>query len=112
MDGNDLAGKRLMVGLFALACLAASALIWVFNDQPKESPVLGATTRVGLVMGALWLAMPRRGESVAWRRALPVLAALVLALAFLKRAFVYVVPMAAVLAVVAVLVRPRPPRRR
>lgn len=112
MEGTELAGKRLIVGLAAVCCLAASALIWAFHHDPQESPLLGATTRVGLVLGALWLAMPRKGESAAWRRALPIIAALALALAFLRRAFVYVVPIVAVLAIVAVLVRPKPRGRR
>lgn len=112
MDSQTLAGKRLIVGIISIVCLAGSALLWLFGGNPETNPLLGALTRVGIVLGALWLALPRTGENIVWSRALPPVVAIVVAFAVLRRAGWWIVPLALLVAIAIVVIRPkkRPPR--
>jgi mannose/fructose/N-acetylgalactosamine-specific phosphotransferase system component IIC len=74
--------------------------------------------RLGIMLGALWLALPNRGENVAWGKALPAIFAVIVVLAFTRakgRILIYAIPIAIVVAILAVFIRPRskprPPRR-
>jgi mannose/fructose/N-acetylgalactosamine-specific phosphotransferase system component IIC len=66
----------------------------------------------------LWLALPSRGDNVAWGRALPAVFAVIVVLAVIRvkwQILVYAIPIAIVVAILAVFIRPRskprPPRR-
>lgn len=111
VTASQWASKRSLVGGIALVCLASAAGLWIFSASPEQNPLLAAVTRVGIVMGALWLALPRSGESIVWgRTALLVLPALVL-LALNGRRLLYLLPVAIVVALALAFLRPRPKRR-
>jgi len=112
MDSQTLAGKRLIVGVIALLCLAASALLWLFVGDPESNPLLGALTRVGIVLGALWFALPRQGQNVVWSRALAPVVAVIVAFAVLRRAGWWIVPLALVVGLAIVIIRPKKKSRR
>jgi hypothetical protein len=119
MDRSPLAVRKLVVGLIALACLATSAALWLFADDPQTNAANAVATRLGIMLGALWLALPSRGESVAWGRALPAIFAVIVVLAVIRvkwQVLVYAIPVAIVLAIAAAFIRPRskprPPRQQ
>ncbi len=61
---SQLIQKRFRVGLIALICLAVAIGAFVTGDL--NSPWVSACLRVGLVMGALWLALPTKTRPAAW----------------------------------------------
>src|SRR6187455_2678548 len=68
-----LAAKRNLLGIMALICLAFAVCLWLFTADPENNALLSVVTRVGIVLGSLWLALPSAGTSWAWRKAGPVL---------------------------------------
>ena len=71
---------RPTVGLIALVCLAAAAWLWWFPLTWQGSAALqGATTRIGLVMGAIWLALPQLSRIPGWILQLVAATALIVA---------------------------------
>lgn len=117
MDETRITISRVMVGVCAALCLSGAVVLWIVFPEAnaedeadqKWTMLKAACTRIGLVMGALWLALPRDGRQVE-----------VSPKAFLAGflAFVGVVlrpkvvlPLLAVLAVIAVLLRPREKNR-
>jgi hypothetical protein len=118
MDGSPLAVRKLIVGLISLACLVTAAALWIFAEDPEKNPATAVTMRLGIMLGALWLALPSRGDNVAWGKALPAIFAVILVLAVIRvnwRILVYAIPVAIVVAILAAFIRPRskprPPRR-
>ena len=55
---------RLGVGIAAAACLTAAAAVYAV--RPDLTLWWAGAMRVGVVMGALWLALPGRGREAAW----------------------------------------------
>lgn len=51
--------KRLLVGLLSLSCLIIAGLIYATSPAAAQSPALAICVRVGLVLGAIWLALPQ-----------------------------------------------------
>jgi hypothetical protein len=49
--------KRLQIGLMAIVLLIAAAVRYGTTGNPNDA-VLGGLLRIGLVMAALWLALP------------------------------------------------------
>ena len=117
MDGSPLAVRKLIVGLISLGCLVTAAALWIFAEDPEKNPATAVTMRLGIMLGALWLALPSRGDSVAWGKALPAILAVIMVLAMIRnwRILVYAIPLAIVVAILAAFIRPRskprPPRR-
>ena len=82
MNDSRITVNRPMVGIIALLCLVGAAGMWIFElqsagdssaaasaDEESESAtqwplILAAFTRIGLVMGALWIALPRGQRNV------------------------------------------------
>lgn len=101
--------NRLLIGGLAVLCLASAAAIWFSNPDadPSESRLagmLGALIRVGLVLGALAIALPAgRSVNVTIKTIIIGLAALT-GVALRPR---IVIPILIVLAVVAFLIMPR-----
>jgi hypothetical protein len=62
--------NRLVVGLASAGCLLAAAVLWVLkfqaeSDDSQWDGMLGPCTRIGLFLGAVWIALPRSSRSVA-----------------------------------------------
>jgi hypothetical protein len=105
-----LAAKRNLLGVMALICLASAVCLWVFAADPENNALLSVVTRVGIVLGALWLALPSVGTNWAWRKAGPVLIIAIVLTALAGRRLRYALPVAIVVAVLLVILRPRPKR--
>jgi len=107
--------NRHLVGFAAFLCLGGAAVLWMIHPEsgPEENTwelLKSACTRVGLVMAALWIALPRTGSSVevSPKVLLAGLAAFVGAV--LRPRFV--IPLLLILAVLTVILRPREKNRR
>lgn len=97
------------VGMIALACLAAAGVLFAWF--PEQQGLFSGFWRVGLLMSALWLALPRRGENIAWERAVPLIAGAVFLIAVGKRALIVALPLVIVVVLAAIFIRPRPKTR-
>jgi len=115
MNSSPLAVRKLIVGLVALACLATAGILWAFTDDAGTNPLTAVTMRLGLMLAALWLAVPSRGENIAWQRALPAAVALFAILAIVvknSRILIFVLPAAILAGIALAFLRPRSNRRR
>jgi hypothetical protein len=108
----QLAEKRNLIGLVALVCLATAAGLWVFSANPVQNQFLAAVSRVGIVLAALWLALPARGEKLALGRAGPILVVAAIFVALSGRRLLYLLPAAIVVGLALAFLRPRSRRRK
>ena len=93
---------RPTVGLLAIALLSAWVALWIWPLEWEGNHALqGACLRVGLVMGALWLALPQLHRVPGWLVVLTTVVAVVVALQ--PRRAVVLVPVL----IAAWLLRPR-----
>ncbi len=102
------------MGIISLGCLATAAGLWIFDDDYLKNPVMSVATRLGIMLGALWLVLPRQGEHLAWEKCLPPLVTVIVFLSFVRgssRFLLYAIPAAIVVGIAAVFLRPRPKRR-
>lgn len=114
MSDNKVAVSRPMVGVLALACLVIAALIWTMAPDSQETQLwLAGFIRVGLVMSALWIALPTRDREAAWANvSRSTLIGMVLAmLALLRLPFRIVLPLFITVAVIGYTLRPRAKKR-
>lgn len=102
----------MLVGCVALACLATAAAMWIFTERPEQNQFLSAVTRVGIVIGALWLALPKEGENVAWGKAAMLMIPALVLVALHGRRLLYLLPVAIGVALLLAILRPRARRRR
>jgi hypothetical protein len=113
--------NRPLVGIIALACLGAAAgLFFSGSTTGERSLVMGggaaaAFFRVGLLMGALWLALPPKGQEAPWATVTPgTFVGLLLAIFAVVRMKWLAIPLLALFAIMALIIRPRtkyrPPR--
>ncbi len=58
--------NRSLVGWLALAFLTAFAISLVTGPKDSADPWQGIFSRVGVVLGALWLALPKDGTLGKW----------------------------------------------
>ncbi|MGH7127927.1 MAG: hypothetical protein ACREJB_02165 [Planctomycetaceae bacterium] len=117
MSSKHVTINRTLVGVLALGCLAAALALWLAGpDQESLSLWQAGFVRVGLVLVALWIALPSRHRPAAWANlSLPMfIGGLIALVALLRIPLRILLPLAVVLAIVGVLVRPRgrfrPPR--
>ena len=61
--------NRLVVGLIAAGCLLAGAIVALVDSI--ENVWCAGFIRVGLVMGAFYLALPGQGRDAAWSNVSP-----------------------------------------
>lgn len=105
-----IAVNRTMVGLISLVCLSSWLFLYFRNPNAEGDLLLwqGGLMRAGLLMGALWIALPTKNRDAAWANVSPwMLAGLiggVIGIARFPRLFV---PLLAILAVVGFFLRPR-----
>jgi hypothetical protein len=114
MNGSPLALRKLIVGILSLGCLLTAAGMFLFAADGMGNPATAVAMRLGVMLGALWLALPSQGESIAWQRAMPIVIAVIVALAFFARSvkvLAYAIPAAIVVGVLLAFIRPRSNRR-
>jgi hypothetical protein len=113
--------NRFLVGLIAVACLAAWGGIWLFAPDGRAidsqtAMLAGAFGRVGLLMAAFWIALPTRERGAAWANlSLGQVGAFALAVFAVVRWPRTTIPLLLFVAAIGWLLRPRnrprPPRR-
>jgi hypothetical protein len=117
-DGN-VTLNRPLVGVIAIVCLCAYAglLLTGGDDSPENRNQMwaGAFGRVGLLMGALWFALPPKGKEAAWATVSPyTFLGLLLAVWGIAARPKIAIPLLLALAIAAYFVKPRnkyrPPR--
>ncbi|REJ74977.1 MAG: hypothetical protein DWQ34_07210 [Planctomycetota bacterium] len=95
-----------------LAVLFTIAGVFVLVRAENQDAVAGALIRTGILLGALWLALPTRKREAAWANVSPVafVATLVAAVTFVARPriLVYLIPIGLALGVLSAFLRPRP----
>ena len=101
-----------LVGVIGLVCLCASAVCFIWF--PDQTSAQSATLRIGVVMTALFLALPKSGEHVRWERLAPIIIASVVIIGLAKKMTLVILPMLVVIGILLTLFRPkskpRPPR--
>ncbi|MEZ6127946.1 MAG: hypothetical protein R3C59_04645 [Planctomycetaceae bacterium] len=105
VNEDELRSKRVYVGLLAIAGLAGGAVLTFF---PGNEGVQAACIRIGLVLGAFWLAMPTANRPAAWKKLSSnwMIFALIITAIVIPRAKA-MFPVLAILAGVAWFARPR-----
>ena len=102
--------NRTLTGILAVLLTTAGLIVW-FGVGGQDA-LAGALIRTGVLLGALWLALPSRTRKAAWANVSPValIVMLVAAVAFVARPrlLLFAAPVALVLGVLIVLLRPRP----
>lgn len=94
--------QRRLIGLIAAGLLVTSGLLlWSEAESAAHVQARAACLRIGVTMGAVWLAYPRLQRLPAW------LLGGVLMLAVVVAVRPRLLPLAAVLLVVMLIVRPR-----
>ncbi|MEX0703676.1 MAG: hypothetical protein WD069_16385 [Planctomycetales bacterium] len=104
---NRIAINRLLVGTLALAFLVAGGIVYLGGIS---TGFLGLSLlRIGIVLAALWLALPTRTREAAWARVSPMglLCLLAAVLALTAPRFRILVPILIVLAIVGFVLKPR-----
>jgi hypothetical protein len=107
-NSSDLINKPL-VGVLALLCLGIALGTWIFS--PDQQGVYAAFTRVGAVLAALWMALPKPGEQVRWAKLSPYIVAAAVLMVLTKKLIILAVPLLMVLGFLELMLRPRPKRR-
>ena len=108
-QSQKIAVNRPLVGVIALACLSTAAGLYVVHGDSEDWYMWrGAFTRAGLIMSAIWFALPSKGREAALANvSLPALfgfVAMVVAVSYRPRVYI---PLMAVIAVVGFFLRPR-----
>ena len=112
MNESPLAVRKMIVGILALGSLATAAGVLLLSAEGFSNPMTAVAMRLGLILGALWLALPSTGESIAWAKVVPI--AVVVAVACVRggRFLLYAIPIAVLVGIVAVFIRPKGRRHR
>lgn len=101
---DQLRRKRVWVGLLSAGFLLA-AVVAAF--QPGREALHAVLLRVGLLLGAFWLALPSKDRPAAWAKFSPWTIAGIVALAVFLPRLKFVLPVLIAFAGIAWLVRPR-----
>ena len=106
VDEDDLRSRRIYVGLLAITSLAGAVVLLFY---PGNDGLQGALVRVGLVLGAFWLALPTKTRPSAWKGMMSswtVPGLIITALLIPRLKFMF--PVLAIIAGIAYFARPRP----
>jgi hypothetical protein len=105
--------NRTLTGFLTIVCLVSG--IGMLLYMPEREAVAAALIRVGLLLGAFWLALPTKTREAAWANVSPVALIGVLAgavaIAVRPALFRYLLPLAFALLVVGYVLKPREKRR-
>jgi hypothetical protein len=101
--------NRTLVGLIALTCLAGAATIGVVDTW--ENLWCAAFVRVGLLMGAFWVALPSSRREAAWANLSPYTILVALVAVFIVARWRSALPVVIAVGVLALVLRPRQRRR-
>jgi hypothetical protein len=114
MSDEKITINRPLVGLSALACLGTAAALWLLNPEGQQTEVWKAGfVRVGLLMTALWIALPAKGREAAWANVSPwtFVGLLLAVVAVIRLQLKVVLPILVVLVIVGYVLRPRDKKR-
>jgi len=119
MEFHSTPVKRAVVGILSLTCLiTGGVLFWKFRDADSWRIWQGAFVRIGVVLGAFWLALPSQRWDAAWKNIPPSvsfgLLGMIVLLAARPKIVIAVLPAVVLIVAVGLLVRPRsgPGRRK
>lgn len=102
--------NRTLVGILAVSCVVAGLAVCVVRGI--DDPFAGAFVRVGLLLGALWCALPTRTRDAAWANVSPMMVLVfVVGAVLVVRNLRALLPVAVVLAGLAYFLRPRTKKR-
>ena len=98
-----------MVGVLALACLAAWGAMFYLPETTNASELWqGSFLRVGIMLAAFWIALPARGRDAAWSGIhASTLGGAVLIVFLTARLKFAVIPIAAAIITIGLFLRPR-----
>jgi hypothetical protein len=106
---NELRQKRTMVGLLAIgSTIAACVLLVIGGSQGFASALL----RVGLLLGAFWLALPTKDRPAAWARVSPWSLGVIIGVALVLPRLRFFLPVLVVGVLIGWIVRPRRGKRK
>lgn len=118
MSSQNASVSRPLVGGIALGCLAAAVGLWVVQTRTTQDGAglqmwIAAFVRVGMLMSAFWLALPalqgKRFHGLISTEM--VIGFVVAALALARLQLRVLIPLFVLLAIAAMLLRPRPKDR-
>ena len=106
---NELRQKRTMVGLLAIgSTITACVLLVIGGSQGLASALL----RVGLLLGAFWLALPTKGRPAAWARVSTWTVGATAVVIMVAARFKFALPLLAIGVLIGWIVRPRRGKRK
>jgi hypothetical protein len=108
--------SRPLVGCLALGLLGTALILSLWPGAVSEAAgatLRAAAARLGIVMAALWLALPSRNRPAAWAKlsATSVATTTMAALALFRVPFRFLIPITGIVMVLGFVLRPRPLRR-
>jgi hypothetical protein len=116
MEKSKTTINRPLVGVLAIGLFTASLVLMLWPGTlpgPAGATMGAATAKVGILMAALWLALPSGNRPAAWAKLrLTSAAPLVLVgLALFRIPFRILIPLVGIVLLAGIVLRPRPVRR-
>lgn len=115
MTSTEIPINRTLVGCLAVGCLASGGLLVLFVPNDASQMWSGAFIRVGVVLAALWIALPTRTREAAWARVpLWKVASIGVGLLLIVRSRIplqLLIPAGIIIGVLWILLRPRTKHR-
>ncbi|MEZ6058688.1 MAG: hypothetical protein R3C01_18455 [Planctomycetaceae bacterium] len=109
MSDGKIAVNRSLVGVLAAIFLLLGAAVWAFGSgSSSEEGFYAASLRMGLLLGAFWVALPTKNRAAAWANVSPwtFVGSMILIFLTVRRPRVFL-PLLIGLALVAYFIRPR-----
>jgi len=113
MNHEPISISRPLVGWITAACLTTAVVIFLQGSSTSNAQLWQAAfTRVGLVMGALWLALPSRNRASAFANvSMRTFLGIILAIFAFARYPRTVLPLLVLIGALGILLRPRDKKR-
>jgi hypothetical protein len=104
---TDLTPNRMLVAVITLACFGIAAAMWYGGYSKEQQLSFSGLIRVGIFMGAFWLALPSKSRFAAWKGLSPwVVVCIAVGIFFLPR-LKYSIPLFLGMLVLLVFIKPR-----